>query len=56
MVVVDDPSAVTDDELREFAASGLAYFKVPSKWEIGSVPLPRNATGKVVRKQLPGQG
>lgn len=49
-VVVTRPGAsVTVEELREHAAEGLAYFKVPTQWRLVEEPLPRNATGKVIR-------
>ncbi len=39
------------EELRAFARAALAGFKVPAQWEY--VPsLPRNATGKLLRRQL----
>ncbi|PTR30543.1 acyl-CoA synthetase (AMP-forming)/AMP-acid ligase II [Rhodococcus sp. OK519] len=44
--------SVTEDELRAYAAEHLAYFKVPSVWRITGEPLPRNATGKTMRKQI----
>ena len=44
------PPAVED--LAAFARERLAYFKVPSRWHITSDPLPRNATGKVLRKRV----
>lgn len=47
---VDSP--VEAEELRAFAAERLAYYKVPARWRITTVPLPRNATGKVVRAGL----
>jgi acyl-CoA synthetase (AMP-forming)/AMP-acid ligase II len=37
------------DELREFAKDRLAYYKVPTRWRFTTTPLPRTATGKVVR-------
>lgn len=41
------------EELRAFARAALAGFKVPAQWEF--VPsLPRNATGKLLRRQLRG--
>ncbi|MBB5912269.1 acyl-CoA synthetase (AMP-forming)/AMP-acid ligase II [Nocardia transvalensis] len=52
VVVVADPAAVTEVELRDFAAARLAYFKVPERWVITADPLPRNATGKVVRREI----
>jgi acyl-CoA synthetase (AMP-forming)/AMP-acid ligase II len=48
-----DPPAA--GELRAFARAALAGFKVPAQWEF--VPsLPRNATGKLLRRQLPAGG
>ena len=52
VVVVADPAAVSEDELRAFTAQRLAYFKVPARWVITAVALPRNATGKVVRREI----
>lgn len=52
VVVVGDPNAVTPAALRDFAAERLAYFKVPARWTITDKPLPRNATGKVVRREI----
>ncbi len=52
-VVVPKPGmSVTEDELREFAADRLAYFKVPTRWKITTDSLPRNATGKTIRTQI----
>ncbi|WP_040835539.1 class I adenylate-forming enzyme family protein [Nocardia brevicatena] len=52
-VVVARPGAtVTDQQLREFAAERLSYFKVPTRWRITTEPLPRNATGKVIRRDI----
>ncbi|MFD6269207.1 class I adenylate-forming enzyme family protein [Nocardia asteroides] len=51
-VVVAEPSAVDPEELRAFVAERLAYFKVPARWRITSDALPRNATGKVTRRDL----
>ncbi|MFJ4652176.1 class I adenylate-forming enzyme family protein [Nocardia sp. NPDC088792] len=52
IVVVDAPDSLTADELRDHVAKQLAYFKVPARWLITAEPLPRNATGKVLRRQL----
>ena len=30
----------------------LSYFKVPAHWDIRAEPLPRNASGKVVKQVL----
>ncbi|MEV7431781.1 class I adenylate-forming enzyme family protein [Nocardioides sp. NPDC092400] len=41
-----------EERLREHAAGALAYFKVPTRWKVARSPLPRNATGKVVRREI----
>ncbi len=50
LVVAAAGQPVTAGELRSYASERLAYFKVPSRWQITAAPLPRNATGKVVRE------
>ncbi|MGW0045265.1 class I adenylate-forming enzyme family protein [Rhodococcus sp. NPDC003348] len=52
VIVVRDGASVTEDELREFAAERLAYFKVPARWRITTTALPRNATGKTMRTEV----
>jgi len=54
-VVVPAPEAVREgleERLRASMAEELAYFKVPSHWRIATDPLPRNATGKVIRREV----
>jgi acyl-CoA synthetase (AMP-forming)/AMP-acid ligase II len=52
-VVVPAPGeTLTPDELAQFCAKELAYFKVPAHWDIRTEPLPRNASGKVVKQVL----
>jgi len=56
-VVVPRPGAAPDPEaIRAFAATKLAYYKVPEIVEIRREPLPRNATGKVMKHVLAGEG
>jgi acyl-CoA synthetase (AMP-forming)/AMP-acid ligase II len=43
---------LTGDELSAWCSESLAYFKVPAHWDIRSEPLPRNASGKVVKQVL----
>ena len=45
-----------EGDLRDFVAEKLAYFKVPAHIEVRSEPLPRNATGKVMKHVLTGDG
>ncbi|MFF3672179.1 class I adenylate-forming enzyme family protein [Microtetraspora malaysiensis] len=52
VVVTDGERPVGKEELRRYAAGELAYFKVPSRWRITTEPLPRNATGKVIRRDI----
>lgn len=51
-VIVAEPGAVEQEELRAFVAERLAYFKVPARWRFTGEALPRNATGKVTRRDL----
>jgi acyl-CoA synthetase (AMP-forming)/AMP-acid ligase II len=55
-IVVPRPGADLDPEqIRDFVAETLAYYKVPTYVEIRSEPLPRNATGKVLKPVLLGE-
>ncbi len=52
-VVVARPGARLEArELERWVADALAYFKVPAHWEFRTSPLPRNATGKVLKHAL----
>jgi acyl-CoA synthetase (AMP-forming)/AMP-acid ligase II len=56
-VVVPHAGASPDPEaIKAFAAGKLAYYKVPELVEIRREPLPRNATGKVMKHVLAGEG
>jgi acyl-CoA synthetase (AMP-forming)/AMP-acid ligase II len=56
-VVIPNPGmSPSEESIRRFAAETLAYFKVPEVIEIRTEPLPRNATGKVMKHVLAGQG
>ena len=48
----DRDEAALAEELSRWVASRLAYYKVPAHWEFRSEPLPRNATGKVLKNVL----
>ena len=56
-VIVPAEGARPDEEvLRAFVAETLAYFKVPQYFEFRAEPLPRNATGKVLKHVVAGEG
>ena len=51
------PGASPDAEsIKAFAARKLAYYNVPELVEVRRRPLPRNATGKVMKHVLSGEG
>jgi acyl-CoA synthetase (AMP-forming)/AMP-acid ligase II len=55
-VVPADPADLPGaEELRAFARAELAGFKVPDQWEF-TPSLPRNPSGKLLRRQLRGGG
>ncbi|MEY2474636.1 MAG: steroid-24-oyl-CoA synthetase [Actinomycetota bacterium] len=51
-VRLHDGATATADDLREWVAGRLAAFKVPAVVEIRAESLPRNATGKVLKREL----
>lgn len=52
VIRVREGSALSDDEVRAHVGARLAAFKVPSRIWISTDELPRNATGKVLKRQL----
>ncbi|HZP29006.1 MAG TPA: class I adenylate-forming enzyme family protein [Acidimicrobiia bacterium] len=54
VVVVRPGSTVDADELRAFCAERLASYKVPAVVELRTEPLPRTASGKVMKHVLAG--
>ncbi len=52
VVVLRAGHDATEDELREFCRDRISYYKVPSQWRITRDLLPRNATGKVQRRDV----
>jgi long-chain acyl-CoA synthetase len=52
VIVVAPGAVVSTDELATFAAAELAYFEVPTRWQVREEALPQNATGKVVKRLL----
>ena len=54
-VVVPQPGSSLDtSEIQQFVGEKLAYYKVPAHVEIRTDPLPRNASGKVLKHVLSG--
>ncbi|MFZ2530341.1 MAG: class I adenylate-forming enzyme family protein [Rhodococcus sp. (in: high G+C Gram-positive bacteria)] len=52
VVVLRPGHDVSEDDLREFCAERLSYYKVPTQWRITRDLLPRNATGKIQRRDV----
>lgn len=50
--VVEPGAVVTADELRAWCRDALAGYKVPTRWCISDEPLPRNPSGKVLKRDL----
>ncbi len=54
-VVVPQPDTSLDAaDIQQFAGEKLAYYKVPAHIEVRTTPLPRNASGKVLKHVLSG--
>ncbi len=51
-IVLREAETVTDEELAEFLAADLAKFKIPSRIWFRSEPLPQNANGKFLKREL----
>jgi long-chain acyl-CoA synthetase len=56
VVQVEDGEELTEDEVRRWVAETLANFKVPAYVEITHDKLPRNASGKLLKNVLRGEG
>ncbi|MFJ8753448.1 class I adenylate-forming enzyme family protein [Streptomyces sp. NPDC102441] len=54
VVRVRPDSGVTAEALRAHVGLGLAAFKVPAHVLVTEEPLPRNATGKILKRELRG--
>ncbi|MFC7659930.1 class I adenylate-forming enzyme family protein [Pseudonocardia benzenivorans] len=52
VVRVATGASVTAEDLRDHARRRLAAFKVPTRFVVGSDALPRNAAGKVLKREL----
>jgi long-chain acyl-CoA synthetase len=52
VVVVSDASVLASETVKRFCAERLADYKVPETVAFRTVPLPRNANGKVLKSEL----
>ncbi|HTW16803.1 MAG TPA: class I adenylate-forming enzyme family protein [Nocardioides sp.] len=52
VVVLRPDATTTAEELREHVQARIARYKVPTRWTLTSEALPRNATGKVMRRAV----
>lgn len=52
VVVVDDEAAVSAEALRTWCRAAMAGYKVPTQWVVRTEPLPRNPSGKVLKRDL----
>jgi long-chain acyl-CoA synthetase len=55
-VQVEPGHTITEDEVRQWVAETLAQFKVPAYVELSDDKLPRNASGKLLKNVLRGEG
>jgi long-chain acyl-CoA synthetase len=54
--VVAEPGRRLDrGKLAAWCAETLSGYKVPSLWELREEPLPRNASGKILKNVLTGE-
>jgi long-chain acyl-CoA synthetase len=56
VVQLEDGATLTEADVRQWVADGLAAFKVPTYVELWHDKLPRNASGKLLKNVLRGEG
>jgi acyl-CoA synthetase (AMP-forming)/AMP-acid ligase II len=54
VVVPEEGASVAPEELARWCGETLAAYKVPTAWEVRREPLPRNASGKVLKNVVRG--
>jgi long-chain acyl-CoA synthetase len=52
VVQISPGATVTEEELKQHVAAQLAAFKVPVRIDLRQEPLPRNANGKTLKREL----
>lgn len=55
IVVPNDGAAIDTSELEAFCRETLSPYKIPAHWDIRTEPLPRNASGKILKNVLSGE-
>jgi long-chain acyl-CoA synthetase len=55
-VQLEEGSTLTEQDVKQWVADGLAAFKVPAYVDLTFDKLPRNASGKLLKNVLRGQG
>jgi long-chain acyl-CoA synthetase len=55
-VQLEEGSALTEADVKQWVADGLAAFKVPAYVDLTFEKLPRNASGKLLKNVLRGEG
>lgn len=53
MVEDDEPTAELEAELSAHAREHLAGYKIPKQWQLSTESLPRTASGKIKKSELP---
>jgi long-chain acyl-CoA synthetase len=56
VVQIEPGHSITEDEVRQWVRAELADFKVPAYVDLQDGPLPRNASGKLLKNVLRGEG
>ena len=51
-VVLADDATVDAHELHAWCRAAMAGYKVPTQWVLRAEPLPRNPSGKVLKRDL----
>jgi fatty-acyl-CoA synthase len=51
-VVTKPGTEISAEALSEFLCSRIAKFKTPRAWYIGTEPLPKTGTGKILKREL----
>ena len=54
VVVPETGATITGEELARWCGETLAAYKVPTQWQVRVEPLPRNASGKVLKDVVRG--